>query len=159
MIQFRYVCIYIFQILFCYRLLQDTEYSSLYYTVDPYCYSVNRNLLIFPLSPSPLVTISLSLWIYFCFINKLICIVFLNSTCKWYVYPFLSHLTSRSMIICRSRHVAVNGISWLSDISACIIHLYPFVCGWTLQLLPCLGYYATVNIGSMYLFQVEFCLF
>ena len=55
--------------------------------------------------------------------------------------------------------MAVNGISRLSDISACITHLYAFICGWTLQLLPCLGYYAAVNIGSLYLFQVEFLSF
>ena len=48
-------------ILFCYRLLQDIEYSFLCCTVDPvvnifyiqYCVSVNPQLL------SPLVTISL----------------------------------------------------------------------------------------------------
>ena len=44
------VCVYIyiyesyiyilFQILFHYRLLQDVEYSSLYYRVGPYCLSI-----------------------------------------------------------------------------------------------------------------------
>ena len=32
--------IYYFQILFHYRLLQDIKYSSLCYTVDPYCLSI-----------------------------------------------------------------------------------------------------------------------
>ena len=38
-----YVCMYIyilFQILFHYSLLQDIEYSSLCYTVGPYCLSI-----------------------------------------------------------------------------------------------------------------------
>ena len=37
-----YVYMYIlFQILFQYRLLQDTEYSSLCYTTGPYCLSIS----------------------------------------------------------------------------------------------------------------------
>jgi len=37
----------LFQILFHYRLLQDTEYSSLCYTVGPYCLSILFYLFIF----------------------------------------------------------------------------------------------------------------
>ena len=35
-----YVFIYAFQIPFCYRLFQDIEYSSLCYTVSPWCSSI-----------------------------------------------------------------------------------------------------------------------
>ena len=38
-----YICMYVyilFHILFRYRLLQDIEYSSLCYTVDPCCLSI-----------------------------------------------------------------------------------------------------------------------
>ena len=31
----------------------------------------------------------LSLWICFCFVNKFICVIFLDSTCKWYIFVFL----------------------------------------------------------------------
>ena len=58
-----YIYIYIiFQILFHYRLLQDTEYSCLCYTVGPcwlsilyivVCISVNPKLLIYPSPASP----------------------------------------------------------------------------------------------------------
>ena len=65
------VCVYIyilFQILFHYSLLQDIEYSSLCYAVEPsclsilylvVCISVNSKLLIYPSPPSSLVTINL----------------------------------------------------------------------------------------------------
>ena len=35
-----YFFIFYFHILFCYRLLQDIEYSSLWYTVGPCCLSI-----------------------------------------------------------------------------------------------------------------------
>ena len=51
---YMYVYLYIlFQLLFYYRLLQDTEYSSLCYTVGPCCLSINPKLLIYPSPASP----------------------------------------------------------------------------------------------------------
>ena len=47
------------QVLFHYRLLQDTEYSSLCYIVGPSCLSIYPKLLICPSFPSSLVAISL----------------------------------------------------------------------------------------------------
>ena len=106
---------FLFHIHFCYRLLKDTEYRSLCYTVGPFCLYILYTLYIgvcicqsqvTNLSPprpiSPLVIINLFpvslflwltslritisrsiLWVCFCFINKFICIIFLNSTCKF----------------------------------------------------------------------------
>ena len=68
----------LFQILFHYRLLQDTEYSSLCYISQPLlfiyfiysteCVSVNPKLLIYPLGvnllASPLVSMSMSLFLF-----------------------------------------------------------------------------------------------
>ena len=57
-----YIIIYIlFQILFSYSLLQNIEYSSLCYTVDPrslsilcmWCVYANPNFLIYPSPPFP----------------------------------------------------------------------------------------------------------
>ena len=49
----------LFQILFHYRLLQDTEYSSLCYIVGPSYLSTYPKLLICPSLPSSSVAISL----------------------------------------------------------------------------------------------------
>ena len=84
-------------------------------------------------------------------------ILFVNHLDHFFKIPYLSHimwhlsfttwLTSRSMTISRSFHVAANGIISSSNRSV-IFHciyvpclLYAFLCGWTLRLLPCLGYY------------------
>ena len=63
----------------------------------------------------------------------------------WYL-SFSVWLTSFSMTISRSFHVAANGIIsfflWLSNILCIYVPhlLYPFLCWWTFRLLPCLGY-------------------
>ena len=74
-------------------------------------------------------------------------------------------LTSLSMIISRSTHVAANGIIsvqsflWPSSIPLYVCtSLYPCICLWTYRLLPCLGYYKIVplwTLGCMYLFELE----
>ena len=62
-----------FHVLFHYRLLQDIEYSPLFYTVGPHCLSIlyivvciclsqTPNLSLLP--PSPLVTMSVSLLLF-----------------------------------------------------------------------------------------------
>ena len=79
---------------------------------------------------------------------KFICIIFLDSTDKWYhmVFIFL-WLNLLSMIISRYIHAAADGIIfWLLNgwvIFHCIYApylLYPFLCRRTLSLFPCLGY-------------------
>ena len=77
--RFSYTCICIcfFQILFPYRLLQNIEYSSLWYTVGPCCLSI-LHIITNPilLSPSPLITKVCFLCLWVCLIKKLICILF-----------------------------------------------------------------------------------
>ena len=57
---------------------------------------------------------------------------------------FFVWFTSLNMIISRSIHILANGIlsffflaEWYSSVS--IYLLYPFICRWTLRLLPCPG--------------------
>ena len=70
------------------------------------------------------------MWICLCFVNKFICIIFLDSTYKQShtVFVFL-WLTSLVRIIFRSIHVVANGIIssflWLNNIS---VHIRLHVC-------------------------------
>ena len=92
-----YICIYIlFKILFHYRLLQDIEYSSLCYTINPCCLfyiqwfaSVNPKLLIYPSPPSPSVTINLAS-MYVSLLSWFASFSF-DSTYKWHhmIFVFL----------------------------------------------------------------------
>ena len=97
------------------------------------------------------------MWICLCFVNKFICIIFLDSTYKQYhiVFVFL-WLTSLVMIIFRSTHVAANGNSssflWLSNISVhiCIcmyvcIYMYinTYLCIWTWVWISCRSWWWT----------------
>ena len=54
---------------------------------------------------------SLHLWFNFCFVNRFTCIIFLESSYKWYrmIFVFL-WFVSFNMIISRSAYVAANGI-------------------------------------------------
>ena len=54
--------------------------------------------------------LSLCLCLYFCFANKFICIIFLDSTYKWYytIFIFFFWLTSLCMTASRSIHVSAN---------------------------------------------------
>ena len=77
--------------------------------------SINPKLLIylsFPLSlpPSVISLFSVSLSLYFCFVNKCICIILLDCTYTWY-HICLFCLTLLNMIISRSIHVSSNGIT------------------------------------------------
>ena len=112
----------------------------------------DRSHLLTPTSPSlpqtpppwqPRVC-SLCPWVCFCFIGSFV----LDSTYKWYhmVFVFL-FLTSLSMIISSSIHVAANGIisflfcGWVVLHCTYVPHLiYPFICRWTFRLFPCLSY-------------------
>ena len=111
--------------------------------------SVNPKVLIYPLPPPTFPfgnhACFLCLWVYFWFVNKFICIILLDSTYKWYRMLFvILCLTSLSMIISRSIHVAANGIislffyGWV--ILHCVYaHLYPFICWWHLGCFPVLA--------------------
>ena len=128
--------------------------------------NVNLHLLV-SLSPylSLLVTtrffVGFFVWLVFdvcfCVVNMFI----LGSTYKWYHVIFVfDWLTSPSMIISRSIHVAENGIIssflWLNSVPlyTCVNLLYPFLLWWTFRLLPCLGYckqHCNNQWGCMYL--------
>ena len=54
---------------------------------------------------------------------------------------FVSHcLTSLSMIIFRSIHVAANAIISFLFMAYSIVVYVPLLCRWTFRLLPCIGY-------------------
>ena len=100
-----------------------------------------------PPPPYPLVTIDLFLYLTFCFVDKLICTLFLDPMWKWYrdVCVCLA-LSSLSITISRSIHVAADGVFHsflrLSSIPLYIYvpHLYPFLCWWTFGFFPWPGY-------------------
>ena len=111
-----------------------------------------------------MLTISLlSLWIYFYLMNKFICIIFLDSTCKCYMIFLFICLTSLSLII--SRYVMLLQMAsfcsllWLSNILLYVYIytplIYPFLCWWMFMLLPYLAIVnsATINIGVHISFQ------
>ena len=65
-------------------------WSAILYIVE--CISTNPILLIYSSNPSPLVTVVcfLCLWVFFCFVRKFTCIIFLESTtCKRYHLIFV----------------------------------------------------------------------
>ena len=53
-------------------------------------------ILLYPSIFSPSLTLNLfsSLWIYVCFVNKFIYIIFLGSIYKWYPYDFCLSLSN-----------------------------------------------------------------
>ena len=93
----------LFLILVPFRLLYNTGQSSLCYTVGPcwlsilnvQCAQSNPRLPNYP----PFHSVpslwphwpyhSRSLWVCYCFVNKIICIIFLDSTHKWYHMMFV----------------------------------------------------------------------
>ena len=112
----------LFQILFPFRLLQSIEQSLVLYSRSllvicfiygsGYLWIPNSQFIPHPLL-SPLVTVSffsmsMSLFLFY----KFICIIFLDSTYKWYhmIFVFLCLTISHNMIISRSIHVAAKGI-------------------------------------------------
>ena len=101
------------------RLPHSTEQSPLSYTIGPSRLSIlNRAMCAWP-SPIPQLSLSSSnhkfifcLWVSFCYVNTFICIIsFIDSAYKGCPMIFLLLcLTSLSMTISRSIHVAANGI-------------------------------------------------
>ena len=81
---------------------------------------------------------------------------FFDSTYKWYHMIICLCLTSLSMIISRSIHIAANGIisfffscGWVIVHCVYIPHLYTFICWWTCRWFPC-------PLGCIHLFELEF---
>ena len=101
--------------------IQHVLISCLFYIY--WCIYISPNLPVYPCLPSPNNYVCfLHAWLYFCFVNKFICIFFLDSTyinIIWYL-SFCVWLTSLSMTMSRFIHVATNGIIsfflWLSNI-------------------------------------------
>ena len=99
--------------------------------------------------------------------NKFICIIFLVSIYKWYHMIFVFHcLTSLSMIISGSIHVATNGIisffyGWVLFHCTYIPHfIHSSVCGHLcfFHVLAIINR-AGINIGVRDLFELEFSSF
>ena len=105
------------------------------------CQYQSPNLSLPPLPPGNHVC-SLHLWLYFYFVNRFICTIFLDSTYKRYhmVFVFL-WLISLSMTISRSIPVAANGIIlfflWLSNIPLYICTTSSLSIPLLIRLLPC----------------------
>ena len=136
-----------------------TVFPMLYISLMWFIYFVIGSLYLlisFSYSPQPPPfrqppVCSLYLWVCFCSVTfvHLFCFVFKISHVSeimWY-FCFSLWLTSLNIISSGSIHVVVNGkissFSWLSSIPLHIYapHLfYPFICWWTVRLLPHLGY-------------------
>ena len=129
-----------------------TEPKSPALQVDSFCLShqgspINPKLLIYPSSPFLFGNHNFVsfLWIYFFFVYKFICIVlFFSDSTKKSGFVFV-WLTSVSKIICKSIHIAANGIIlfFLQLIFYCVYvpHLISSIqCQWALRLLSCPGY-------------------
>ena len=108
--------------------------------------SANSKLLIHPSPSSPFGNHKFVFYVCFCFINKFICTINLIPHIRDIIQylSFSLWLTSLSMIISRSLHVAANGITssfydWVVFHCIFVLHLlYPSICGWTFRLLSCL---------------------
>ena len=125
---------------FCYKIYP----CSLYILDVVYCVPLN-SLFLFSL-PSPhwsQLICSLYLWVYFYFatFNSL----FLDSTYKWkhtvFVFLCLTYFTKHNTLqihpCCSKCHYFLWLYSWVVFYCICISHLlYPFICCWTLRLLP-----------------------
>ena len=121
---FSYTCYIYFQILSPYRILQNSEYSSLCYIVGPcgssvlclvvYIY-VNPKLLFYHSPSFPSVTISLfsvSVNLFVLYISSFVSFCspkFCVQMIPWHL-SFSVWLTSIIVIICRSIYVAADGI-------------------------------------------------
>ena len=127
-----HVCIYIYMFLFrfcsiigCCKILHTVPWALQQISVVPshvQYLCVNSSFI-----PFGNKFVSWCLWVsLFC---KFICIIFFDSTYKWYdmIFVFLC-LTSLSMMISRSIHVATNGIIsfflWESNIPSYIHHTF-----------------------------------
>ena len=124
------------------------QYDLIVYPSDLYWFaSVNPQSPIFPSPTSfppwqPQVR-SLHLWVCFCFVNMFICVIFQIP----HKSDSILFLTSLSMIISRSIHVASNDIisSFLMAEQYSIVYMYHIFFihfyWWTFRLLLCFGYY------------------
>ena len=102
------------------------------------------------------ITCSHYVWVCFFFVRFISWLYFLDSPCKWYhtvfVLLWLLSLSIMPQVIffmllpMALFHPFFYG--WAAYIY--ISHLlYPFICWWTLRLLPCLGYCIEINSSAM----------
>ena len=77
------------------------------------------------------------------------------SDSMWYLSSSI-WMTSLSLIICRSIHVAANGTVALFSRAEQYSIVYPFICWWTFRLAIVKS--AAVNTGCVHLLELEFCL-
>ena len=156
----NHVCMFTYFLL---SLLQDIEYNSLCYRVGPGWLSIlnivvcvcqsqipNLSLLLFPFGNHKFVFYVCEC---FCFVNTFICIPFCWIPCINYIIwhsSFSVWLTSLSMTVYRSIHVATNGISsffsgWVRLHCVYVAHpTYLSLCWWT---VCCLHVLAAVSTG------------
>ena len=101
-----------------YRMLSRVPYAyNRFLLVIHFIYSsVYMSIPVSQITPPPyplvIITCFLCLWLYFCPVNKLICTHFyipVIGDIMWYI-SFCVWLTSFSMIVSRSTHVAANGL-------------------------------------------------
>ena len=113
--------------------------SSLYLPL-PYPY--------IPPTPQALVC-SLYLWVCFFFVIFISLLYFLDSTYKWYhtvfVFLYLTYFTWQNTLqvhpCCCKWQSFISFYGWVIFHCIYVPHLlYPFICRWTLRLLPCPGY-------------------
>ena len=136
---------------------------SMFPSVIHFIHSINNVYVSIPvsqfLSPHPFppwypYICSLCLFLYFCFATKIIWIIFLDSRYMRYytifAFLFLTYFTLYEQSLGHSlgpftsqQMIQFHSFLWLSNIPL-YIHvphlLYPFLCRWTLRLLPCPGY-------------------
>ena len=148
------MCIYFF---FPYSPLQNTEYSSVCYTVGPCCLNIavyiflfkTKSKFILPLPPLPFDSHKF----VFCVRES----VLFHKCVHWHHildiniirdFSFSLWLTSLSVTISRSIYTAAN-VALFHSFNDCIVFLWiyvshllhPFIHQWTLRSLACLGYY------------------
>jgi len=129
---------------YVYALSQGIEYSSLCYTVGPFCLSILHIIVCTCYSPNPNISllqllplgkdksvlhvcefVSVCFW----FINKFICIILWTPHVSDIIYlSFSFWLTSLSMITSRSTHISENGIfdGWVISHCVYVPHIFYF---------------------------------
>ena len=144
-----------YRILSEFPVLYSRSLLVIFFIYSNICMLIPNSYFILPLTPFPFGNHVCFLYLWVCFVNKVIYILLkLDFTCKWYhIFVFLC-LTSLSVIISKSIHVAADSIIsfffygwvisfflWLSY-TFCIYvpYLYPFIHHWSYGLLPCLSY-------------------
>ena len=109
--------------------------------VPVYIYQIHSSIHFTPFPPWYICF--LHIWLYICFTNRFMSIVFLDSSYKWYyifVSLFLTYFTGWESpgLSMSLQMVQFCSFSWLGNIHFVQVPhlLYPFLCWWTFRLLP-----------------------